>query len=357
MIVLTPKQEIIASIAAYSFCSGTLVLLNKLTLHYLPFPSLVVAFQLFACIVMIYGANYAGKIPVDPLKWEYIKPYLLYTVFFSTGVYCNMRSLNIANVETVIVFRALTPVLVALLDALFLGREWPSNRSWVGLVTLVAGAYGYASHDEKFQTQGYSAYFWPSLYTIIIALEMAYGKSIVKSVPLETRSGPVIYTNLLGFLPMMMLASVGGEYAKLWEFWWASDSYHIPPASIPFLILGCLVGTGIGYSGWWCRSVVSATSFTLIGVMNKCLTILLNVAIWDQHATPGGIFSLFVCIAGGMLYEQSPMRGAKTAEVSPPGADDDAFKTDMSAGGSDDEGEEVNLIEKGAGQAAKRRGA
>jgi len=122
---------------------------------------------------MIYGAKFSGVLKVDPLKWDYIKPYLLYTFFFSTGVYCNMRSLNIANVETVIVFRALTPVIVSFLDALFLGREWPSNRSWFGLFTLVAGAYAYASTDEKFQTQGYSAYAWPSLYTIIIALEMA----------------------------------------------------------------------------------------------------------------------------------------------------------------------------------------
>ncbi len=172
MMKLSPKHEVILSILSYSLCSGTLVLLNKLTLHYLPFPSLVVAVQLMGCILMIYGANYAGYIKVDPLNWEYVKPYLLYTFFFSTGVYCNMRSLNISNVETVIVFRALTPVIVAFLDALFLGRDWPSNRSWAGLTILVVGAYGYASYDEKFQTQGYSAYYWPSLYTIVIALEM-----------------------------------------------------------------------------------------------------------------------------------------------------------------------------------------
>ena len=121
---------------------------------------------------MIYGANFGGYITVDPIKWDCVKPYLLYTFFFSTGVYCNMRSLSIANVETVIVFRALSPCIVAFLDALFLGREWPSNQSWAGLLTLVVGAYGYASFDEKFQTQGVSAYFWPALYTMVIATEM-----------------------------------------------------------------------------------------------------------------------------------------------------------------------------------------
>lgn len=326
---LTPQQAIIASIIAYSFCSGTLVLLNKLTLHFLPFPSLVVCFQLFACIVIIYGAMLLNIVDVDAIKWEYAKPYMLYVFFFSTGIYCNMRSLNISNVETVIVFRALSPMVVAFLDALFLGREWPSQRSWAGLVTLVVGAYGYASFDEQFQTQGYHAYVWPTLYTLIIALEMAYGKKIVKDVPLQTKSGPVVYTNLIGFVPMLMLAQVGSEYSKFWEFFWGQAEGRLPTSGIILLALGSFVGTGIGYSGWWCRSLVSATSFTLIGVMNKCLTVLLNTLIWDQHAKPEGIFCLFICIAGGVIYKQAPMRSERKT-VATVGADDDEFNASIS---------------------------
>ena len=85
--------------------------------------------------------------------------------------------------------------------------------------------------------------------------------------------------------------------------------------------------------------------------MNKCLTILLNVIIWDQHATPGGIFSLFICITGGMIYQQSPMRADKQS-VGAPTADDpeDTFEEEIS-----DASEEVNLIEKGTVPPAKRR--
>eukprot|EP00980_Cylindrotheca_fusiformis_P001686 scaffold381_cov138-Cylindrotheca_fusiformis.AAC.22 len=345
MIPLTPQVEIVLAIVAYSLCSGSLVLVNKLTLHYLPFPSLVIAFQLAACIALIYGAKILGYMEVDPFKWEFVKPYALYIGFFSCGVYCNMRSLATSNVETVIVFRALAPAIVAFLDAMFLGREWPSQRSWTGLGVLVLGAYMYASEDEKFQTQGLSAYVWPGLYSIIIALEMAYGKKIVKSVPLKTRSGPVIYTNVLGFVPMLLFATVGNEYGKFWEFWWSNSEHHLPPISVGLLIVGSLVGTGIGYSSWWCRSIVSATSFTLIGVMNKCLTILMNLLIWDQHATAGGIFALFICISGGMIYEQAPMRGAN-----PPG--DPIEKVDVET-----VKEEVNLMAaESPGAAQKRRG-
>mmetsp|Transcript_108524 Transcript_108524/g.315625 ORF Transcript_108524/g.315625 Transcript_108524/m.315625 type:complete len:85 (-) Transcript_108524:496-750(-) len=66
-------------------------------------------------------------------------------------------------------------------------------------------------------------------------------------------------------------------------------------------------------SGWYCRSLVSATTYTLVGVMNKFITIVGNVLIWDQHATPTGLSFLFLCILGGAMYRQAPMRDQPVA--------------------------------------------
>jgi len=153
--------EVILSIVAYSVCSGTLVLFNKMTLYHLPFPSLVTSFQLVMALCFIFGAKAMRILNVDPIKYEFVVPYLYYIVGFALGVYCNMKSLSVANVETVIVAKALSPCLVSILDAIFLGREFPSPRSWGAIALIGVGALGYASQDEKFQTQGASAYVWP----------------------------------------------------------------------------------------------------------------------------------------------------------------------------------------------------
>jgi GDP-mannose transporter len=42
--------------------------------------------------------------------------------------------------------------------------------------------------------------------------------------------------------------------------------------------------------------------------MNKCLTVLVNLLIWDQHAKPEGILCLSLCLLGGAMYDQAPMR-------------------------------------------------
>ena len=37
-------------------------------------------------------------------------------------------------------------------------------------------------------------------------------------------------------------------------------------------------------------------------------TVLANVLVWDKHASAVGLCSLSVCLAGGTLYQQAPMR-------------------------------------------------
>lgn len=314
-LTFSPKTTVIIAVLSYSFCSGSLVLVNKLILHHLPYPSLVIAFQLISTLIFIQIAESFHYIDVDPIRWKYVKPYLAYTVAFSLGVYCNMKSLSLSHVETIIVFRALAPLLVSVLDALFLGREWPSLKSWGSLGIIALGAYGYAMTDAQFQAQGMSAYLWPTCYLFVISFEMAYGKKIITGVELHTKSGPVMYTNMLGWPPMLGFAYLGGEYGRLMEHLESRASHPaglpiLPPAGLALLFLGCIVGTGIGYTGWWCRSKVSAASYTLIGVMNKCLTVLVNLLIWDQHAKPEGILCLSLCLLGGAMYDQAPMRKA-----------------------------------------------
>ena len=59
---------------------------------------------------------------------------------------------------------------------------------------------------------------------------------------------------------------------------------------------------------------MTATAYTVVGVMNKTLTVLANALVWDKHASAVGLCSLTVCLAGGTLYQQAPMRKDRDAE-------------------------------------------
>ena len=50
----------------------------------------------------------SGSVPKDKWEWYKIKPYLVYVGMFVATIYTNMRALQHSNVETIIVFRAVS---------------------------------------------------------------------------------------------------------------------------------------------------------------------------------------------------------------------------------------------------------
>ena len=104
---------------------------------------------------------------------------------------------------------------------------------------------------------------------------------------------------------MLALFLASDDRAALGDY---ADSEDWPPAGLALLAVGCVLGTGISYAGWLCRSQTSAATYTVVGVMNKCVTVLANALIWRRHANVRGILSLCVCLLGGVVYEQAPLR-------------------------------------------------
>ncbi|KAG0470845.1 hypothetical protein HPP92_017545 [Vanilla planifolia] len=89
---------------------------------------------------------------------------------------------------------------------------------------------------------------------------------------------------------------------------WYSFSVVLP------VVLSCLFGFAISFFGFSCRRAISATGFTVLGIVNKLLTVVINLVIWDKHSTLIGTIGLLICMLGGVLYQQSTTRSMAAAE-------------------------------------------
>ncbi|MED6167337.1 GDP-mannose transporter gonst3 [Stylosanthes scabra] len=69
--------------------------------------------------------------------------------------------------------------------------------------------------------------------------------------------------------------------------------------------LSCLFGLSISFFGFSCRRAISATGFTVLGIVNKLLTVVINLVVWDKHSTWVGTVGLLICMLGGVMYQQS----------------------------------------------------
>jgi len=319
---------------AYSLCSGTLLIVNKAVMLLIPSAPLVTSLQCVFCIAAVGGgAALCGAPRLGAMPAPLLRAYAAYSALFVLGIYSNMRSLEASNVDTVVVFRSAVPLVVAAGDWLYMGREAPSPRSVASMLVVVAGSAAFVALDAEFQVKGWAAYAWVSVYLVCIAAEMLFGKQLT-SRHQASLAASVLLTNAFALLPFLAIGASTGELAR------GLDARHFTPAAVAALLASCALSAGIGFSSWWCRSLVSATTFTVVGTVNKVLTVLLNVVVWDKHASPLGTFFLLLCLVGGALYQQAPLRAGAAGAGGAGGASSGGGYEKVAAAATDEEKED-----------------
>jgi GDP-mannose transporter len=216
-----------------------------------------------------------------------------------------MKSLQYANVETFMIFRFSTPLCISVADYAFLGRQLPSSRSWLCLFALLFGAIGYGTTDSAFEMTGYAfCAFW----YVMFCIDQIYLKHITNTVKMDSNWGRVYYSNLLAAFPLVIPFLLNStEQTAVANM--SMDGFIAVAVSV-------VLGAAMSYFAWMARSLLAATSFTIVGNVCKILTIAINVAIWDKHASMFGVMCLLFCLGAAFLYKQSPMRDTKPADDS-----------------------------------------
>eukprot|EP00475_Leptophrys_vorax_P018594 TRINITY_DN25453_c0_g1_i1.p1 TRINITY_DN25453_c0_g1~~TRINITY_DN25453_c0_g1_i1.p1 ORF type:complete len:353 (+),score=33.05 TRINITY_DN25453_c0_g1_i1:506-1564(+) len=304
-------------VVGYALCSSLLAIINKFAIDVFPYPSLLTALQYLTCVVAVGGLGFMKLLEHDMLKWDMIKKFLPAAFVFYMAIFTNTTLLKYANVDTFIVFRSSTPLLVALADYVFRKQPWPSSYTFGALFVILAGAVGYVVTDSQFTVR---AYTWAFAYLFTITFEMVYIKHIVSSLGLNTW-GFVLYNNFLSLIMAPVFWMITGEFKDTLAA--TADAEWRMGIIIP-VALSCAFGLAISFFGFACRKAISATAFTVLGVTNKLLTVVINVLIWDKHASNFGVMCLLVTIIGGVMYQQSTVK--QNFKAAPPQSDEEEAK-------------------------------
>jgi len=231
----------------------------------------------------------------------------------------------------VIVFRTLVPIITSWADYAFMGRALPSVQSGSGLLIVVLGALLYTrTSGEGFRV---NTWLWVVVYLLTLSFEMVYVKHVLSSQPMGTWTR-VYYNNALALACLPPFLLLGSEYAKLGS---AISLLLSSPSALISVVLSCLVGLGISFTGFRFRALVSATTFTVVGVMNKVLTILASITLLSNASgatSPAAVVALLTCIGGGTMYRQSPLRTLGPALVAGATQEEKASLMGGSSGGS-----------------------
>lgn len=302
----SPTGHLGVAIGYYSVCSSTLLIVNKVALHFFPAPVLLLSFQLWFAVVFVYLLHGMGTVRVDRLQWSTALKFAPVVVSFLGTLFANAKVLQYSNVETFITFRSSTPLVLCVCDYLFLGRELPSVRSLACLICLIASSCGYVLVDHAFDVRAYS---WLAVWYVAFTAYEVVVKHLCDTVNADNWTR-VVYTNAMAAtLLAIAIPFTGNEHALLSSVPWKSA------ATSTSLLASCLIGIGVSHSAYVMRSACSATMSAVVGIVCKVITVLINMVIWDKHASSTELIFLSLGLLAGACYEQAPLRKGSSAPL------------------------------------------
>ena len=290
-------------IIIYSLCSSTMLVINKLAVGANGLPTVVAGAQLAVSAAVVVVMEFAGAGVLGPFEKKRIVPFVLYTTMFAMGLFSNMKALMLTNVGAVISARCCLPLIVCSIEWFFMNRAFPNARSVMSLMGVVVSAGIYIANDTGVDIQGGAGMFWLLVWWLLLAVQMTYGKHLTENIAM-TQWERVFYTNAMAIPPTIVLYYATGENELEME-----DG----EGAMFYLILSCVVGVAISYSGWKCRSVITATTFTLVGVLNKMATITFTIIVWPKDFSVVKTLALIASVGFGLLYTEAPLRKPKVA--------------------------------------------
>jgi len=285
------QSTLICGFVMYAACSSTLLVVNKVSMILVPNAGVVLLCQVVASVFFVRTAHMCGIIDVELLEWVKVRKFFPATLIFYLCLLSNTAALGTVNVDTVIVVRSCSPIAVAALNFVALGKPLPSLQGFFALCALAAGAVMYGILDEGFRIDGYT---WLLVYFITIVVEMVFVKFIMDTVEMSTWTR-VYYNNALS-IPLAL-------GSLLWDCK-SVVGLEFGSSAVLALSLSCVIGVGISYAGFNLRQLTSATSFSVAGVVCKIFTMVLNGVIWTKHSGPLGHVALFTCLCAGFAYEK-----------------------------------------------------
>lgn len=284
----------------YCLSGSLLTIINKWAVMKFHYPGALTALQYLTSVVGVLLCGQLKLIQLDSVSLRTMWKFLPAAIMFYISIFTNSELLLHANVDTFIVFRSAVPIFVAIGETLYLHQPWPSFKTWLSLATILGGSIIYVITDYQFTVTAYS---WAVAYLVSMSIDFVYIKHVVMTIGLNTW-GLVLYNNLEALLLFPLEMLIMGELHQMKVDSSKVSNFMSVDVILP-VALSCLFGLSISFFGFSCRRAISATGFTVLGIVNKLLTVAINLAIWDKHASWIGTIGLLVCLSGGILYQQS----------------------------------------------------
>jgi drug/metabolite transporter (DMT)-like permease len=298
MSALRKHSEVIWAVIFFMITSSSMLLVNKLIMTFWNLPVTITLIQLlFACVTL---CCFPWLLRVgswhDAWRWLRAVP-LLFAIMLATS----MLALKYSTTGAVVVTRNVAPLFALIMESI--GKEKVLVDVWtiLALVYTLAGVVLYMMNDLQFSIIG--------LICMLINMVSAVGERLVERRLLAldpvvdaSKMALVLLTNLGGLFWTSFLLIPTQETSD-WDSLLHTDEGAVRPMyQYVLLVISCIAGVAIGYAGINAQRHLTATSFLVVGNVNKFVVIFVGMAFMSDASSWQAVLGCVVAISGGVLY-------------------------------------------------------
>lgn len=183
---------------------------------------------------------------------------------------------------------------------LLLAKLTVLRSSWLTLLsifTMTLGAVLAGMNDLEFNFVGYCWMAVNCLFTAGYTLYMRYATGNIKL----SKFGMVYYNNLLSTLILFSICLARNEFQALFR----PDIFT--PRFVVATLVASVCGFCLNFASLWCVSSTSATTYSIVGSLNKIPVTLMGFVLFNAQMTTNGIVFLCMATLGGFLFAFSKL--------------------------------------------------
>ncbi|KAJ3302321.1 GDP-mannose transporter into the lumen of the Golgi [Kappamyces sp. JEL0829] len=316
-------SQTVLSIGAYCLSSILMTLTNKLVLSSFDFKMnfLFLAFQRqsVGCVALLELFTVLGLTRHRSINAADAATWVRVTVSLVLMIYTGSKAIQYLSIPVFTIFKNLTIVLIAYLEKYLLAGSNITRPIFFSFVLMVLSSIvaGYAdiSAGNTLKPGAVSAvvsYSWMvfnCLSTAALTLTIRSTQRKVNFTDFDT----VYYNNLLS-IPMLVGMSLLVEWQEGIKTY---DRYFGPQsadnaAEFTSLMSGIVISSVctfmIAYCTSWCIRITGATTYSMVGALNKLPIAVFGMVFFDAVVSPASVLSVLIAFFAGGLYSWAKSR-------------------------------------------------
>lgn len=301
------NSSALSSCVLYSFCSVSMVLVNKsLASSYNHLITgdlniLLVVFQAIIAVFAVHSCKMMNLVEYPSFDFKTARKWAPVNLMFCGMLFTGMASLQHNSVPMVTVFKNLTNIVVCLGDYWFFGSK-VEGLVIAAFGVMLGGALMAAKNDVEISALGL---FWMASNCLSTAGYILYMKFATKTIKLS-KFGMVFYNNLLCFCFLLPVTIFNGELSTFI----ATDAIHTFDYAWKNSFAG-FVGFFLNFASLNCVSNTGPTTYAIVGSLNKVPIAVLGWFLFAAKITPQSWFFIGVSMCGGFLFSYAKIRASK----------------------------------------------